>query len=310
MNSANTISLLKKYVFNFLPKKIKEPVVLFYRNQRYLRCLNIALRDKSELMRLISECKSGVLIDVTNQKIMWEKNRQSALPIGSMTKIMTALVILEEMKTNPQIGLQTRLMVGERFDDIGQTIGLKIGQSYTVEQLLAGSIIYSANDCVDLLVRNFFDGKSETFVKKMNERSKELGLLNTIFYNPHGLEPFPGTYWKNDNLSPAQDVAYLTEFLISTYPSILRYSSALELDFMISESHFARLKNTNHPLLCNYAKCDGFKTGYTTTAGYCLSGTSKSEGVRYIAVVMGMSSELYRNVLVNALLELGQSNAI
>ena len=309
MNSKQLIDPIKRISLYFLPDQVKELLLQFYRSQRYLRALNRAQKNQSEFARLASQCKSGILIDITNQKIVWSKDHQAAFPIGSMTKIMTVLIILDQIKLDHLITMQTGLVANYGFEDIGQTIGLTVGEAYTVEQLVAGCIIYSANDCVDLLVRNFFDGKHETFVAKMNERANELGLRNTKFYNPHGLEPFAGVYWKKDNVSSAQDIAHLTAWLISTYPNILRFTSALTLDFKISETQSVCLKNTNYPLLNNCNKCDGFKTGFTTTALYSLSGTSKHMGVRYIAVAIGMSSELDRNVLVHALLELGKSSS-
>lgn len=308
MNSKQLINSIKRIFIYLLPNRVKEPLLQFYRNQRHLRALNRALKDQSEFGRLAAQCKSGILIDVLNQKIVWEKDHQVAFPIGSMTKIMTALIILDQIKVDPLITMQTGLVANYGFEDIGQTIGLKVGEIYTVEQLVAGCIIYSANDCVDLLVRNFFDGRSETFVAKMNERANELGLSNTKFYNPHGLEPSAEVYWKNDNVSSAQDIAHLTASLIRMHPNVLRFTSALTLDFKISETQFVSLKNTNYPLLINCNKCDGFKTGFTTTALYSLSGTVENMGARYIAVAIGMSSELDRNVLIHALLELGKSN--
>jgi D-alanyl-D-alanine carboxypeptidase (penicillin-binding protein 5/6) len=310
MKSLNLAHFLKKSFFNFLPKRVKNTLLDFYRKKRYLSALHTALSNKSEFERIASDCKSGILMDVAEQKILWEKDRQVVFPIGSLSKIMTMLIILDQMKVDPRIKMDSELVADEGFDNIGQTIGLEIHQAYTVEKLLAGSIIYSANDCIDLLVRNFFDGRPETFVSKMNERTKELGLLNTKFYNPHGLEPFPGTYWKSDNVSSAQDIARLTNLLISTHPYILKYSSALVLDFNINKSHFTSVKNTNYPLLSNNDKCDGFKTGFTTTAQYCLCGTSKIGDVRYIAVAIGMSNEMDRNIFVNSLLRLGQLNKI
>lgn len=309
MNSKQLIGSIKRIFLYLLPNRVKEPLLQLYRNQRHLRALNRALKDQSEFGRLASQCKSGILIDVVNQKIIWAKDHRVAFPIGSMTKIMTVLLILDQIKVGHSITMQTGLVANYGFEDIGQTIGLKVGEVYTVEQLVSGCIVYSANDCVDLLVRNFFDGRPETFVAKMNERANELGLSNTKFYNPHGLEPFTGVYWEKDNVSSARDIAHLTAWVISMHPNVLRFTSALTLDFKVSETQSVSLKNTNYPLLKNCNKCDGFKTGFTTTALYSLSGTSEDMGARYIAVAIGMSSELDRNVLVHALLGLGKSSS-
>jgi D-alanyl-D-alanine carboxypeptidase len=246
----------------------------------------------------LGRCRAALVTDAAG-KPLWSKNATAVLPIGSLTKMMLALLVFDAIKAGL---LNTSDEIVARIDGRsvpGQTIGLVEGEAYSVETLIRLSLIYSANDASELLTETVY-GSVSSAIEAMNHRAQEIGLGQTIFYNPHGLEPMPGHYWTGDNTSTAADMAALALCLIKSHPQILAITSSREMEFRHSLGA-ARLNNTNHKLLSRCAGVDGLKTGFTTTADFCLAATCERRDGRQIIILLGAKTDEDRCRLVHLL---------
>jgi len=221
--------------------------------------------------------KSVILIDRDSFKIIYQKNPTERVPIASTTKIMTALVILEnypdKLKDEVQI---TREMINVD----GSDIDLRPGEKMTVENLLKGLLIYSGNDAAFSLA-SFFGGKEE-FVKIMNEKAIFLGLKNTRFRDPAGLD--------DEGFSTARDLAILASYALrnKTFAEIARTPN---ITLTSADGRLIHeLKNSNRMLRSEeefyYPFAIGIKTGFTPAAGHCLVSAASKDNHVLIAVIL------------------------
>ncbi|MBP5684119.1 MAG: D-alanyl-D-alanine carboxypeptidase [Bacilli bacterium] len=221
--------------------------------------------------------KSAILMDENTGTIMFSLNENERMPMASMTKIMSMILIMEALD-NEVIKLDDEVVISENAASMGGSqIYLKAMDKYTVRDLLKSVAMASANDSVVALAERTF-GSVEAFVNKMNEKSEELGLLNTHFVNPHGLDAA-------DHYSSAYDMAIMAKELLK-HEEILNYTKVYEEYLKKSDGSNLWLVNTNK-LVRFYDGLDGLKTGYTKGAGYCITATAKKNNMRLIAVVMG-----------------------
>ena len=229
--------------------------------------------------------KSAILIDSATGKVLFEKNADEALAPASMTKIASMLIIMEAID-NGNLSLDDEVTISEEAADMGGSqVFLEAGEVYTVHDLLKGVAIASGNDAVVALAEKVAGSQGE-FVAMMNERAKELGASNTNFVNAHGLDA-EGHY------STARDMAIIAKELLS-HEKILEYTSIYEEYLEKNDGTKTWLVNTNK-LVRFYDGVDGLKTGYTTTAGYCLTATASKDDFRLISVVMGEESSENRS---------------
>ena len=229
--------------------------------------------------------KSAILIDSATGKVLFEKNADEALAPASMTKIASMLIIMEAID-NGNLSLDDEVTISEEAADMGGSqVFLEAGEVYTVHDLLKGVAIASGNDAVVALAEKVAGSQGE-FVAMMNERAKELGATNTNFVNAHGLDA-EGHY------STARDMAIIAKELLS-HEKILEYTSIYEEYLEKNDGTKTWLVNTNK-LVRFYDGVDGLKTGYTTTAGYCLTATASKDDFRLISVVMGEESSENRS---------------
>ena len=229
--------------------------------------------------------KSAILIDSATGKVLFEKNADEALAPASMTKIASMLIIMEAID-NGNLSLDDEVTISEEAADMGGSqVFLEAGEVYTVHDLLKGVAIASGNDAVVALAEKVAGSQGE-FVAMMNERAKELGTTNTNFVNAHGLDA-EGHY------STARDMAIIAKELLS-HEKILEYTSIYEEYLEKNDGTKTWLVNTNK-LVRFYDGVDGLKTGYTTTAGYCLTATASKDDFRLISVVMGEESSENRS---------------
>ena len=240
------------------------------------------------------EAESAILIEAETGTVLFSKNADARLYPASLTKIMTLLIAMEEMKQG-KVDWDTRLTASQKAWETGEggltsTMFLNIGQEVTFEELLKGIAVVSANAPAwwwQTPLR-----PEAAFVQKMNERAEELGLENTHFMNSHGLHD-PNHYMS------AADVARLSTYFLKTQPEAAAFLA-------IPEYTFNEIRQfNNNPLLGNYPGVDGIKTGYTPEAGHCLSASSLQGDMRLIAVVMGNSSNATRRQDSEALLDYG-----
>ena len=249
--------------------------------------------EENNGLALAPDAKSAVLLEQDTGEILFDKNAHEKLPPASMTKIMTLLLIMEALdKGNLQKDEMIR--VSERAASMGGSqIFLEAGEEMSVNDLLKGVAIASGNDASVALAERLA-GSEEAFVKKMNERAKELKLENTHFQNSTGLPA-------DNHYSTSYDMAMIANELLK-YEAITDYTSVYEDYLRKGQDNEFWLVNTNK-LVRFYPDVDGLKTGYTSEAKYCLTATAKRDDMRVIAVVMGAESPKERNTMVSGLLD-------
>jgi len=244
---------------------------------------------------LAPNSKSAILLDFDTGTVMYSKNEEESLPPASMTKIMSMLLIMEAID-NGKITFDTEVTISENAASMGGSqVFLQAGEVYKVSELLKGIAIASGNDAV-VAMAEYLEGSEENFVNKMNERASSLGLKNTVFKNPHGLDT-------EGHVSTAKDMAMIAKELLK-HPKILEYTSIYEDYLKKPDGTSTWLVNTNK-LVRFYDGVDGLKTGFTSSAGYCLTATAKKNNLRLIAVVMGADTSDNRSSDISSMLNYG-----
>lgn len=242
---------------------------------------------------LTLNAKSSILIEASTGKILYEKNKDERYAPASMTKMMSLVIIMDNIY-NGNLRLDEMVKTSKNASGMGGSqIFLKEGEEMSVDDMLKGITIGSANDATVALAERIA-GSEEAFVKIMNEYAKKLGLKNTHFKNCTGLD-------ENDHYSSAYDMSVIARELVK-HDKILNYSSIYETYLRSDTDNKFWLVNTNK-LVRFYKGVDGLKTGNTDTAGYCLTATINKDNMRVIAVVMGEDSSTTRNSEVFGLLD-------
>lgn len=239
--------------------------------------------------------ESAILIDAASGKILYDKNPDTKLPMASMTKIMSMLIIMENIH-NGTLSYTDKVIISKNASSMGGSqVFLQEGEEYKVEDLLKCIAVSSANDAVVAMAEKV-SGSVEAFVELMNQKAQELGLTNTRFSNPHGLD-------NENHYSTARDMSKLAQELLK-YEDILKFTSIYEDYLTKPDGSQIWLVNTNR-LVRFYDGVDGLKTGYTTEAGYCLTATAKKNDFRIISVVMKASEADARSKDTATLLSYG-----
>ncbi len=235
--------------------------------------------------------KAGLLFDVNQNKIVWEKGMFASFPIASLSKIMTVLLVMEDLAAE-KITMKTSVLVTHEASIVASSkLWMKPGQVFSIEDLIKSSMISSANDACYLLGQ-FCSGSENAFVARMNERAFSLGMYNTFFSNTTGLPAPPKTM---DNFSSPHDLLILSRELLK-YQLILDIA-AMDKEKIYAENQRFELKNHNR-LAVNFPEVDGLKTGYTRKAGFCMVATVEKAENRLIAIVLGALSPGARNDFV------------
>ncbi len=251
----------------------------------------------SNELSLGENAKSAILIEQSTGQILFEKNSHEKIPPASMTKMMSLLLIMESID-NGKIKLTDKVTVSKNASSMGGSqILLEEGEEMSVEDLLKGISIASGNDAVVALAE-YIGGTEDNFVKMMNNKVNELGLTDTKFKNCHGLD-------EEGHYSSAYDMVMIGKELLN-HKKILDFTSVYETYLRENTDRKIWLVNTNK--LVRFKKgVDGLKTGYTKTAGYCLTATMKKNNMRVIATVMGEDSIDNRNSEVSSMLDYAYS---
>ena len=242
-------------------------------------------------------CKSAVLMEASTGKILYDKNMDEALPPASVTKVMTLLLIMEDIDSGKLKYTDTVVASANAASMGGSQIFLKEGESMSVEDMLKSVVIASANDAAVALAEHVA-GSEEAFVARMNERAAELGMTSTRFENTNGLDDTTESH-----LTSAHDIAIMSRELIK-HKKILEYSSTW-MD-TIRNGEFG-LTNTNR-LVRFYKGATGLKTGSTSKAGFCISATAHRDGMDLICVIMAADTRDIRNEEAKKLLDWGFAN--
>ena len=249
--------------------------------------------------------KAAVLIENNSGRILFEKEKDTELVPASITKIMTLLLIFEALH-NKKITLDDSVSTSEYAASMGGSqVFLEPGETQTVDTMIKCISIASANDAA-VAMAEYISGSETEFVKKMNEKAKELGMVHTSFKNCNGLDDSI----QSGHYSSAYDVALMSKELITKYPEISNYSTV----WMDEITHTTKkgttqfgLTNTNK-LIRTYNGITGLKTGSTSKAKYCLSATAERNGVSLTAVIMAAPDPKERFAEAASLLDYGFSN--
>ena len=256
--------------------------------------VNIPEADEEVSADVELSCMSAVLMDSSSGRILYSKGEDYYNSPASVTKVMTLLLVMEALERG-EFSLSDEVMISEYASSMGGSqVFLKAGERMTVEELIKCTVIASANDAAVALAE-LVSGSEAAFVKRMNEKAKELGLKKTSFENSTGLDDDTVEHY-----SCASDIAIMSRELIK-HELITEYSSLWQDS--IRNGEFI-LTNTNR-LVRFYDGCNGLKTGSTDKAGYCITVSAKRGDTELIAVIMNAPSLKERNSDARALLDYG-----
>lgn len=242
--------------------------------------------------------KAAVLIDGMSGRVLFEQDAKKHLPPASVTKVMTLLLVAEAVDSG-KIKLTDKVVISENASDMGGSqMYMEPGEKHTVEELLKGVIMASANDGAVALAEHTY-GSVENFVEAMNKRAMDMGLKDSHFVNTNGLPV-------SDHYSCAYDIGMISMELMK-HEFCSKWFTAWQEDIKVGlpgkEKKFT-LTNTNK-LVKDYNGAIGIKTGFTDDAGYCLSGAAQRDSMRLIAVVLGCETSKIRFGEVKKLLDYG-----
>lgn len=218
--------------------------------------------------------KAAFVYDLTSEKTLFAKNEKEKLPMASLTKIMTAIIALENKKADDRYVVFKKDLVGEN------SMGLTASEVLSQEELLYGLMLVSGNDAAEVLANNYTFGR-DGFIMAMNNKAKAMGLLDTHFTNPSGLEGDGNQYTTAYDLLTISKYAVerflLFRTVVATFQHTIPYTSLHKAFFLENETN----------LLTSYPGVKGVKTGYTPEAGLCLVTYLDYGGHRIIGVLLG-----------------------
>ncbi len=245
-----------------------------------------------------TKATSAIVVDMTNNTILYEKNANKLIPPASMSKMMTAYVVFSEIKKN-NLKLEDEIIVPQDAVTRGgvasgsSSMLLNAGQRVSVDILLQGLLVASGNDAAITLATHI-SGSEEKFAEEMNRYAKKLGL-KASFGNSTGLS-------HPKQLMSPKDIAFLAKAIYNDFPQYFKYFSQKTITF-----NGVTQKNRNE-LLFEDSTIDGLKTGYTSEAGYCLAASANRNGRRLVSVVTGLTSAEERIEVSKHLLEYSYNN--
>ena len=240
-------------------------------------CLLLCLLLCTSAMTLTSaadeiHARAAVLIEAESGCVLYEQHAHTRLPMASTTKIMTALVVLERCDLQATVAVDRRAVGVE-----GSSVYLYPGELLTVEQLLYALLLSSANDAAAALAYEVA-GSIEGFAAMMNQTAERIGVRNTHFQNPHGLDA-------DGHYTTAYDLAVITAYALQN-EDFLRIVSTQKKVIPLREQQGARVLRNHNRLLASYQGCIGVKTGFTKKSGRCLVSAAERDGVRLIRVTL------------------------
>ena len=242
------------------------------------------------------DAKAHILLDPNTGRILTENNADERLAPASLTKLMTAYTVFQELRAG-RISLDTPVRISKRaWKTGGSKMFIKVNTEVPVELLIKGLIIQSGNDA-GVALAEFVAGSVESFADLMNHNAENLGMSNSHFVNATGLP-------SDNHYSSARDLATLTTALIKEFPEYYAYYSELEFTYQPPGEKPITQANRNRLLRLDKS-VDGVKTGYTRDAGYCLVASAERDGMRLVSVVLGASSANQRFSLSQSLLTWG-----
>lgn len=242
---------------------------------------------------------SAILMETATGTVLFEKNAHERLAPASITKVMTLLLVMEALDSG-RIGWEDTVSASEAAANKGGSqIFLEAGEQMSLQEMLKAVVVSSANDCATALAEHIA-GSEDAFVSMMNTRAQELGMENTHFVNCTGLDDDPDAA---QHLTTAHDIAIMSRELLK-HEAIRKYTT-IWMD-TVRNGAFG-LSNTNK-LIRFYSGATGLKTGYTSSAGHCLSASAMRDGVEYVAVVLHCANSQERFQSARQLLDFAFAN--
>ena len=259
---------------------------------------SLAYASNFDINKINSSCKAYYLVDYASGEILLKNNENERLKIASMVKIMSSLLVLEEIQ-NGRLSFDEEITISENAASMGGSeIFLDKGSKHKVSDLLKSVLVASANDSTVALSERVA-GSEQSFVVIMNEKAKKLGMNDTLFENATGL-PTENQY------STAKDVSVMFRELLK-HKEVYDFGKIWTEDYMHPSGRATTMTNTNK-LIRYYNGCDMGKTGYTSEAKHCLSATANRNGMRIVAVVIGANSSKERFYDASSLLNYAFEN--
>lgn len=221
--------------------------------------------------------QSALIFDITTKQVLYSKNPKEKLPMASITKIMTAIVALENKKSEDKYLVRKENLVGEN------SMGLSPGEILSLKELLYGLILVSGNDAAEAFAANYKGGRT-AFIKAMNDKAGVLGLSDTNFTNPTGLEG------DGNQHTTSYDLIVITEYALAKFPLFREVVSTFSYNIEQTNSHKAFYLTNETNLLTSYPGVKGVKDGYTPEAGLCLVTYLDYQGHKIIGVILGSNN--------------------
>lgn len=263
-------SLLETTIFSPLPS------FLTYASNGEVRTLDLwspAQTPGGSHDTLTLSAASAISYDLTTEKVLFEKDPTKRLPMASITKIMTAIIALENPLESGRYVVRERDLVGE------DSMGLSSGEVLSLKELLYGLMLHSGNDAAEVLADNFPAGR-DAFIDAMNRKAVALGLKDTHFTNPTGLEG-DGTQY-----TTAADLLVITRYALQNFPLFAEAAATFDYTIPETSTHKAYALENETNLISSYPGVKGVKTGYTPEAGLCLVTYLDYGGHHIIAVLL------------------------
>ena len=241
--------------------------------------------------KAVAEVRSGLVIDLNTNAILWQKDASSVHPIASLTKLLTATMLMEHLAAHPEQSLQTTVTITSDDRAYFKRNGIKgvfldTNEVYTLDDFLMCMMICSANDCAYMVGRYLNGGDAKGFPEKMNARAKELGLNNMHFNNANGL-PINAASGRQENTGTALEIAYLAVRAMQ-YPAIMKWAGTPMARLRADKKNPFDVNSTNKLLRGKVPGVTGLKTGFTDGAGYCIALTCEREGKKRMVLLMGV----------------------
>ncbi len=257
------------------------------------------------LQKRARRARSGMIVDLSNRRVLWSKEPRRPVAVASLTKLMTALLVAEKMQRDPGFKWDSPVKITAAATAVERScvLGLQQNEVYTLEELMQSMMINSHNDSAAQIAEKI-SGSVPAFVALMNRRGNELGLASVKFNSPNGL---PQGKKRINSFASASDIAHICELLMA-YPHIM------ELCVMRSaQMHTGKKVYSHNNLLLGPTKkrpqrrqvpgIIGFKTGFTNAAGCCLAFGVKRNGKTVIGCVTGFPSAVERDTFCREIIE-------
>jgi D-alanyl-D-alanine carboxypeptidase (penicillin-binding protein 5/6) len=233
------------------------------------------------------DCRTGIVVDLTSREILWERNPDEAVEIASMTKMMTAYLLMRAIHVDRRVTLADVVPVSRTAAGIGGSqVWIAEGEQFSVEDLAKCMMVRSANDATHLIAEFLAGGSAEAFVATMNQTARLLGMEHMAFYNAHGLPPDRARKLP-ENRGSARELAFLASRLLE-YPDVVRWASTREDRLIHQKGKNLVTQFTNHNTLVGVCPgVNGMKTGYTAKSMYCTTVTCTRNGRTVVVVLTG-----------------------